>query len=601
MRSFESWSVIPCCVVLACLVLLAAVTSEAQEAQPTPPPLFSDAIDVELVNIDVIVTDKKGEAVTGLTREDFEILEDGKAVEISNFWAINDRRPVMLATGTAEVGVGVQELEPDAPLPVSQHLNMVVFIDDLELQPAGRKEALDALREFLGERMGGGQRIMLVRYNGSLEVITEMTSNPSEVIAGIEQVEEMMPASRVRFNEWVQLVRQLETDAWTPTDAQEAQMVDNMAWQQVVSYAQSVQHETRVKLKLLIDFVGSLAGLPGRKAIVLVSDGIAARPAESLFLAVYRGEGDQNMAAGKAMLEAKRFSSDRQIKLLTEQANANRVTFYTINSGGWSKQNLLHKSTTIFQSGQAGGRQGYGAPMLAQEMSDTTDINHSETLERLAVATGGQALRRASVEALHQVANDLDSYYSLGFVPTNMEDTEQRKIKVKVKQKGLKLRYRKDYRIRTYDERLASEAVAALMADTFEDDPIRARLEIGSDIKTEKGAFLVPVTVKILTDELAFLQDGDRWRAEVVLYMSAKDARGNIIQPVKATLPVSIPNDIYMGEAIPELTYDTALRVRKGEIKVAVSIYDEIGGVGGALASSLVIAEDGAVTVVDDG
>ena len=65
-----------------------AVSLPAQDAEPGPESIFQDTIGVEIVNIDVVVTDKKGHAVEGLTRDDFELRVDGEKVPIANFYAV---------------------------------------------------------------------------------------------------------------------------------------------------------------------------------------------------------------------------------------------------------------------------------------------------------------------------------------------------------------------------------------------------------------------------------------------------------------------------------------------------------------------------------
>ena len=57
--------------------------------------LFFDTVDVYVVNVEVIVTDQDGNPVTGLTRDDFEVFEDGKKVELTNFFAVEDRQGVI--------------------------------------------------------------------------------------------------------------------------------------------------------------------------------------------------------------------------------------------------------------------------------------------------------------------------------------------------------------------------------------------------------------------------------------------------------------------------------------------------------------------------
>ena len=71
---------------LVCALLLTGRSAAAQQAPP-PEESFADEIEVSLVNLEVVVTDKKGKPLAGLAREDFEVYEDGKLVELTNFYA----------------------------------------------------------------------------------------------------------------------------------------------------------------------------------------------------------------------------------------------------------------------------------------------------------------------------------------------------------------------------------------------------------------------------------------------------------------------------------------------------------------------------------
>ena len=66
--------------------------------------LFFDTVDVHVVNVEVVVTDKDGKPAVGLARDDFEVYEDGKRVEVANFFAVEGRRTV-LAGAAAYIGV----------------------------------------------------------------------------------------------------------------------------------------------------------------------------------------------------------------------------------------------------------------------------------------------------------------------------------------------------------------------------------------------------------------------------------------------------------------------------------------------------------------
>ena len=60
----------------------------AKPPAPPPPPAFGEVMEVNVVNVDVYATDKSGNRVTDLKIGDFQVLEDGKPVEITNFEAV---------------------------------------------------------------------------------------------------------------------------------------------------------------------------------------------------------------------------------------------------------------------------------------------------------------------------------------------------------------------------------------------------------------------------------------------------------------------------------------------------------------------------------
>jgi VWFA-related protein len=552
---------------LAGLVLLLGAVVGISTVTAQELPYFTDTVDVDLVNIEVVVTDRKGEPVTGLTREDFVLLVDGEPVELTNFFAVTERRPVVSASGIAA------EAEPAGPevgaaLPESQQLNLVVFIDDANLQPGGRKAAFAALREFLKLRAGSGQRFMLVRYADSLEVLTEMTDNHEEILSGIDEIESAIPPGIQRFSEWARIVRQIELSANPKHDGD------------IRTYALSVRHACRVEIARIKRLIDTLSGLKGRKAILFVSDGMPIQPGQSLL--ALGGDG------GSAVLAAGRYSIRRDLKSLSDYANANRITFHTLNSGGWSGYELQAKMAVLVAT-----------PIVDQGVTSTADWNHSVSLAGMAIDTGGQALRKANLTTLLQLATDLDSYYSLGFSPRDEEKLSSHRIKVKVNRRGLKLRYRNGFRAISREQRLANEAVAALIGESDE-NRLQLSLDIGDSAKRYKGrSFLVPMTVRIPSEMLAFVQDGDSWYASVVIHVTAQDERGDLADPVKESLPISIPEHVYSSGEVPDILYDLELRVRKGALKVALSVHDELGGLTTALVSHIKVSDEGVVTIVD--
>ena len=128
-------------------LLLAAVPATGQES-PLPD-LFSDVIDVRVVNVEVVVTDKKGNRIRGLQASDFEVHVDGAPVQIDYFTEVDDG----LARTSSGDGVdNVPSVTPDEPVGT----NYLIFIDELSAIRRDRDRVLDGLHADLGPARAGG-------------------------------------------------------------------------------------------------------------------------------------------------------------------------------------------------------------------------------------------------------------------------------------------------------------------------------------------------------------------------------------------------------------------------------------------------------------
>src|SRR5436189_2989630 len=121
------------------LSLFAAALAFAAAASPQTPPVSPviASVDVKVVNVDVSVTDGSGKPVDGLTRDDFEVLEDGQPQTITNF-SITQQKVR-------------QALSESAPQPPRRR-KIIVLIDNNYIESRDRTLALDTLDRFINER-----------------------------------------------------------------------------------------------------------------------------------------------------------------------------------------------------------------------------------------------------------------------------------------------------------------------------------------------------------------------------------------------------------------------------------------------------------------
>jgi len=520
--------------------------------------LFIETIDVNVVNIDVFVTDKKGVPIRGLTKDDFELLEDNRPVEITNFYAVKGGTPV-----DAQEAAKPKEAS-DAPPPVrtldyleipeDQRLNLILFVDNFNIHPLNRNRVLKDLRQFVTSTVKPGDRVMLVSYTRSLKIEQPFTSDPRLVSAALAGLEKMSGHGTLRASERRDAFDRIE-------DAQDAFTALNFAR----TYADSVFNDLTFTIRSLKEFISSLAGLPGRKMVVHVSDGIPMVAGAEVFQLI-----DSKFSNSSATSESFSYDTSRQFQQLVAQANANRVTFYPLDAAG------LRTPTSVSASQR-------GAPGRGTLVDSTLTHNQQDTLHFLANGTGGKAIvnRNRALPALREVASDYTDYYSLGFNPSHAGTGRLYKIKVRLKKKdrGIKLRYRESYRDKSVETKMSDGTLAALDFK-FESNNHDIKLEIGAGERRDRGGhYLVPVRVRIPLSKLTLVPLEGTYEGRVRLFVAALDHEGDKSAVQESPVPISIPANQFDPDGDQTFVYTMELLMRDGSHEVAVGMRDDLAAV----------------------
>lgn len=513
-----------CQSLLVCALLFTGRSAAAQQAPPEES--FADEIEVSLVNLEVVVTDKKGKPMAGLSREDFEVYEDGKLVEITNFYA---------ESVPAEGG------KPETRS-IDQRLNLVLFVDDYNIEQDSRNAILDGVRDFLGQALAPGDQVMVVRFGRSLEVRKPFTSDHAQVVSELEVIRKLASnlASRESSRDHqIQVIADaLSIGGWSPS-----------AEARIREYADVETSYVAASLGALEAVVGWLAGLPGRKAVLYVSDGLPAVPGEDLFIWAEALSGHR---AGRRIsgMNAASYDASELFRRVTSKASRNRVAIYPIEAMGarWVRG-------TTLQEARIRNRQD-GLRFLAEETGGTTMLN---------AAQPGQALSQT-------LAPDLSTYYSLGYRPQRNADDREHKVEVKVKRKGTLARYRRWYQDKPVGEAIADRTAAA-MAFGAEDNPLAAALEIGPQTPAGEG-FVVPLRVKIPLDKLYLEPKGTNREGRLRLFVVASGA--DSVTPVRETRVVTVTVPEGDADKDREYVHEVRITLGKGSWTVGVGVRDEI-------------------------
>ncbi len=582
------------------LALVFALPLGAQE----DPGLFFDTVDVYVVNVEVVVTDKDGNPANGLTREDFEIYEDGKPVELSNFFAVEGRQ-----------GVVAGAARDAAPVPETKRLNLVVFIDNLNMRPESRNAIFKDLRGYLEGNLDPRDRTMLVTMGDTVEVAQGFTNNREQLFATLDRLE-LQAGAHLRFETQRTMTMRRLQRATLPSNPEDAgglggasarnfeaaqDEASNLATD-VVNLAEMRLQTVRASVQALTRFTESLAGMPGRKAVLYVSDGLPERPAESMGQAWINKFSDWISAQGarglnsvrmemNRLVGSSRYSAKRQLDDLAEAASANGVAFYPISSGGMTRSGGA-VSAELGGAATASGGGAYSQDVIALESQSL-----ESSLLRLAEKTGGLAFTRTTNIGglLERMVHDFDSFYSLGYSPPHAVDDEFHEIEVKVKRPGLTVRHFGGYREKDPIANLQDLTLSALHYD-LEDNQLEVRLEAGEQVRSKNERYVVTVLVKIPFQNLLLVPQAEFHSAQVFLFVIAREEKSGNVSPFRRIdLPVKIPNPQILQALTQAAAYPLQLEMKRGRQRISIGIRDHLANVDSTVNLDLTVGEEGRV------
>jgi VWFA-related protein len=541
-------------VFLSAFVLLAPgfLLAQDQPLEGTGDESFFESVDVNVVNVEVFVTDKQGNPVTGLTADDFEVFEDRRPVVLSNFYAVEDGRPLREepAEPSQKPALALQE---DAPLlPENQRLFLIVYVDNFNIRPFNRNRVFRELRSFLHQNVGLADQVMLVSYDRSLNIRHPFTSDSSVISRALFDLEKMTGHALSQDSERREVLEAIDR-------AEEAFEVE---WR-VRQFAEATYNDLQFTMSALRSFIESIGGLEGRKAILYVSDGLAMSAGEDLFAAVM-----QKFVNSGAVNRMHDFNAVRQFSQLASLASSNRVSFYTIDAAGLRTESLV-----------AADSRGFETPGLITLLDSTHRSNLQAPLRLMADQTGGQAILNTNNvgPGLERMATDFKTFYSLGYSSAHSSDGRYHRIEVRVKDRTkLRIRHRDGYRAKSPYAQMADGTNSTLLYG-FERNPLSIGLRVGKGMPQDQGLFLVPIAIDIPIGKLELVPQGEFHVGRVKIYFTAIDDEERKADVQEVPLPIRIPSEDMATAVDQPYVYRVELQMRGGGQRMAVGVRDEIG------------------------
>ena len=378
------------------------------------PPQATFRTTTSLVEVDVVIHDKKGDFVGGLTAGDLQLFEDGKAQKIEQFYMVSHERGGQLIPVTGDQNV--------APEDRARRIFVVMF-DEGHLAHDSLMRSKAGVATFIKENIGPGD-FGGIFQNGKMHN-GRLTTSPAELLAGVNSVTvgfENRQSILATFREFPRIPSEIDAmriaegsievarrvgEAVCQADPQSCALngglnqVENLIQQKSRLYVRQARILTYTTLQNLRYVVSRLSRIPGRKTLIFLSEGF--------------------------------FVEESRDDLLAIGADAAR--------GG----------TTIYS---IDGRGLIGAPsatsdVLRTEAGRSTSFDSGEVAPFLLTsATGGLRIQNIDFisRAFNIVVRDTSTYYVIGYRPDNaVMDGKFRKIEVKANVSGVNVRARKGY------------------------------------------------------------------------------------------------------------------------------------------------------------
>lgn len=408
------------------------------QKQQKLPPQEKHEVEVSLILVDVIVS-KEGKFVTDLTVDDFELYEDGKKVPVNSF--------DLISFGERETET--QEEKPEeAPLGIPKKQLIVVFDGVSSWQRNLKEGARKIVDELVAlAKLGNDVMVIQLSENRGMEVLQPFTTEEELIRKAL-----IRASGNIWFDDSIDAIKMWEEVGME--DVEEMSKIDTYAEKLQPVLEQEYFYKEKERFEKALGGIFAVANmirdLPGRKSILIISDGFPDLSSE-----------DRRIKGGQVRIfdplnildKKNNMNGDEVIRELIRFANAQNISIYTLDPDTFTKYfftapsvygplkdvrdtlRSLEDSRLIKNTHPPGYR-------------DRDKIARIQNLRWLSDDTGAVSLRGAKKYDLFRqvVKTDLNYYYQLSYYPPRKKpDNNYHKIKVKVKRRGVDVRFRKGY------------------------------------------------------------------------------------------------------------------------------------------------------------
>lgn len=529
-------------------LLLLSASARAQKKPATKPgelaPL-TENVTVAVTNLEVVVTDSKGNRVPGLKKEDFQLFEDSVPQPLTNFYAVSGGRTIL--TDGSEVSLSQESTKPSEEIPSNLKTKYIIYVDNLNIHPLHRTRIFKTVLSFVDKAIGPNSEGMVVTFNRSLKVRQKFTSDKGIVTGALESIMGDSGGGTTLVSDRMDALQKIQ-DAKSPGEAIEMAKMS----------ARSMDDDLRYTIDGLKNTLSLLAGVEGRKVLIYISDGLPQTVGQELFDTI-----QTRFQTSAAAMESFTFDRTASYATIAREANAQGVTLYMIDASGLKIEEGV--------SAEYGTAQARPSTFVLQQ-------NYQFPLQMLARETGGiAAVNTNNAEReFDEIARDFSDFYSLGYRSTRGAVDRPHSLEVKIlNHPGLKARYRSGYLEKTVETRTAESVTAALYYPRT-DNPLQFAVSVGDPKPYSTENYLVPVRMSIPLQNVTLIPEGESYRGRLYVYFVVLDSQGQQSDLQIRPLEIKIDGKKYDSARKKDYGYDVQLIMIPGAQKLSVAVRDGV-------------------------
>jgi VWFA-related protein len=551
----------------AALLLSVAAAAFAQQQQPN----LIETVEVHVVNVDVVVTDRQGNRIHGLTKNDFEIYEDKRPQAITNFYESRDDAPAAPAAATT----AATPTPTPAPQPEPQqrqHRRFAFFIDNDSLHPTVRKDVLASLRKFVDANFLPGDEASVISFNRAPKIVAPLMTDKASILKAIDDV--ALLGSPVSIKTDLSRVQQACTNDLRMAQSGRIQMRSayddciGMVGQQTGEISMSSK---RMMAAIKITLATLNSGVEAKKVLVVAGARLPTKPGAELYQWANQLFSPYLTGFNRPTEQPREDQQEDLIQDVARVANSDGVTMYLLHAPYSTDPNAIQNAIAVSDN---------GADFLSA-------AGTYEAYKTLAQMTGGMVVSRAANFdlAFNTIARDLGSYYSLGYRPAD-SSARERDIAVKLRKSGdYVVRARQTYAPKTLDEQFADRVISNVFSPAATPEwPISIRT---GKPEPDGRNFKVPVEVTIPSTITLLPQAGTTLAGGFQVYIVVGNETGSLSDVARRPQPVTVEKT---GEAElrkEPFRFTMTLTVRPGLNWLSIGVVDQIASTTGLARATI--------------